>query len=62
MTMKDMIAALKETCKGLGEKKLKLELMIPALELEEAVVEGENAGSEEEEDDTGDAQEEDTAG
>ncbi|MCI10406.1 hypothetical protein A2U01_0031499 [Trifolium medium] len=62
MSRKHMIAALKDTCKGLDEKKMQLELMIQALELEEAAMEAENAGSEEEEDDADDAQEEDTAG
>ncbi|MCI76507.1 hypothetical protein A2U01_0097777, partial [Trifolium medium] len=62
MTRKDMIAALKDTCKGLNEKKLKFERMIQALELEEAVMEGENEAGEEEEDATGDDQEEDTDG
>ncbi|MCI94677.1 hypothetical protein A2U01_0115975, partial [Trifolium medium] len=46
----------------LDEKKMQFELMIQALELEETAVEGENAGSEEEEDNANDAQEEDSAG
>jgi hypothetical protein len=36
MTMKDMIAMLKDTCKALEEKKLGLEAVIAGLELEEA--------------------------
>ncbi|MCI08217.1 hypothetical protein A2U01_0029292 [Trifolium medium] len=41
---------------------MQFELMIQTLELEEAAIEGEHAGSEEEEDDAGDAQEEDSTG
>ncbi|MCI03021.1 envelope-like protein, partial [Trifolium medium] len=62
MSRKHMITALKDTCRVLDEKKMKFELMIQALELEEAAVVGENAGSEEEEDNADDAQEEYTAG
>ncbi|MCI02183.1 envelope-like protein [Trifolium medium] len=62
MSRKEMIAALKDTCKTLDEKKLKLERMIQALELEEAAMEAKNEEGEEEETAAGDDQEEDTDG
>jgi hypothetical protein len=49
MSRKDMIAALKETCKALDEKKTKLEAYIAGLELEneQAIAEDEELDEEE---------------
>jgi hypothetical protein len=51
MSRKDMIATLKETCKALEEKKLRLEAVIAGLELEEEPQPEVNAEDDEEAED-----------
>ncbi|MCI75207.1 hypothetical protein A2U01_0096475, partial [Trifolium medium] len=50
MSRKTIVAALKDTYRILDERKAQFELMIQALEHEDGTLEGELAGSEEEED------------
>jgi len=51
MTKQEIVAALKDTCVMLDERKIQFELMIHSLEREDAAVEDEQAESEEEDDD-----------
>lgn len=59
MSRKDMIAALKETCKALEEKKTKLEAVIAGLELEDEQTMAEDEELEEEEPNDSEAEETD---